>query len=267
MFRTLRFRRVDARPHTVIIFFFVLVAALAAGMPAAAPQTPSQPAAPAAAPQAAKAGAEAEVLGPEKNVAMDTFLQFLNKSPEATLRKHPGLTSEVVASIMANRAAGKSFASIPDFKKMTKISEIDFQYAYKPFYEADLRKTTLAATRKPVQPVTVADPKANPQAPGAAAGAPNSEAGPIGAVRAGFYGQLEGYESWDGVDPAVKKEFFETINRERCTCGCTNETLAWCYVNDKSCPVVRPRVKKVYDDLMKRVAASPPSTESTPNPK
>ena len=263
MFRTLRFRRVDARPHTAIIFF-VLVAGLAAGMPAAAPQTPSQPAAPAA---AAPQGAEPEVLGAEKNVAMDMLLQFLNKSPETTLRKHPGLTSEVVASIMANRAAGKSFASIPDFRKVTKISEIDFQYAYKPFYEADLRKTTLAATRKPVQAATAADPKANPQAPGAAAGAPNSEAGPIGAVRAGFYGQLEGYESWDGVDPAVKKEFFETINRERCTCGCTNETLAWCYVNDKSCPVVRPRVKKVYDDLMKRVAASPPSTQPTPNPK
>ena len=264
MFRTLRF---CSLPHTIILF--VLVAALGASMPAAAPQTPSQPASPtAAAPQAGTA--EPEVLGGEKNVAMDTLLQFLNRSPEATLRKHPGLTSEVVASIMANRAAGKSFASIPDFKKVTKISEIDFQQSYKPFYEADLRKTTLAATRKPIQPVTAPDPaapKANPQAPGAAPGAPNSEAGPIGAVRAGFYGHLEGYESWDGVDPAVKKEFFETINRERCTCGCANETLAWCYVNDKSCPVVRPRVKKVYDDLMKRVAASPPSTESTPNPK
>ena len=262
MFRNARFRRVDALSHTAI-FFVVLVAALTAGLPAAAPQKPSQPATPAAPAQ----GTGPEVAGAERNVAMETLLQFLNRSPEATLRKHPGLTSEVVASIMANRAAGKSFASIPDFRKVTKISEIDFQYAYKPFYEADLRKTTLAATRKPVKPVTAADPKATPQTPGADAGAPNSEAGPIGAVRAGFYGKLEGYESWDGVDPAVKKEFFETINRERCTCGCTNETLAWCYVNDKSCPVVRPRVKKVYDDLMKRVAASPPSTEPTPNPK
>ncbi len=258
MFRTLRFRH-GKRTHAAALsaVLFVFLAAFAAAVPAAAQQPTPQPATPASEPGAFEA---------EENVAMTTLLQFLNRSPEETLRKHPGLTSEVVSSIMANRAAGKSFASIPEFRKVTKISEIDFQYAYKPFYEVDLRKTTLAATRKPIKPVTAPDPK-DPMTPGAAAGAPKSEEGPISAVRAGYYAQLEGYESWDGVDPVVKKEFFETINRERCACGCTNETLAWCYVNDKTCPVVRPRVKKIHDDLMKRVAASPPSTESAPNPK
>jgi hypothetical protein len=193
---------------------------------------------------------------------MDTFMQFLNRSPEATLRKHKGLTTEVVDAIMANRAAGKSFAGPAEFRKITKISSANFEAAFKPFFEADLRKTTLAATRKPIQPVTSPDPKA--AAPGAAGAPPHpSGEGPIGGVRAGFYGQLEGYSNWDGVDPAVKKEFFETINRERCTCGCTNETLAWCYVNDPSCPVVRPRVKKIYDDLMKRTAANAPATGSS----
>jgi hypothetical protein len=254
MFRTLRFRR--GKPRALAVIFHVLLASLAAGAAFASPQTP-QTAPPAA-------GTEGVV---EQNVAMNTLLQFLNRSSESELLKHPGLKREVVDSILANRAAGKSFASIAEFRRMTKIAPLDFEAAFKPFYEADLRKTTLAATRKPIQPVTApGQASAAPQAPAPAQGSA-PEAGPIGAVRAGYYAQLEGYDKWEGVDPAAKREFFETVNRERCTCGCTNETLAWCYVNDKTCPVVRPRVKKIYDDLMKRVAASPPATESSPNPR
>lgn len=260
MFLSIRFRRTDVRAFALI--FCVMIAALATGVLAAGPQGTPQPV-PAPAAPAAAATAPAEPETGEQNVAMNTFLQFLNKSPEATLRQHKGLTKEVVDSIMANRAAGKSFSSPAEFRKITKISSVNFEAAFKPFFEADLRKTTLAATRKPIQPVTATDPKAGAPGTQATPHNPSSE-GPIGAVRAGYYAQLEGYSSWDGVDPAVKKEFFETINRERCTCGCTNETLAWCYVNDPSCPVVRPRVKKIHDDLMKRAAAAPPAGSSTP---
>lgn len=253
MFQSLRFLRTFARALPLTILVLAALTAVPAG---ASPQSPG-PAAPPA--------AQEEKQGVERNAAMETFLQFLNKSPEDTLRKHPGLTGPVVDAIMANRAAGKSYASVRDFRQMTDIDSMNFEKAFRPFYEADLKKTTLASTRKPVQPVTPPAP-GKPGTPGAAppSPAPDPTQGPIGAVRAGYYAELEGYESWDGVDPAVKKEFFETINRERCTCGCTNETLAWCYVNDKTCPVVRPRVKKIYDDLMKRVAANPPAAPSAP---
>lgn len=259
MFLSIRFRRTGVRTFALVLF--VMIAALAAGGPVAGPQGTPQPAPTPAAPAAAASPAPAEPEV-EKNVAMETFIQFLNRSPEATLRQHRGLTKEVVDSIMANRAAGKSFQSAAEFRKITKISSANFEAAFKPFFEADLRKTTLSASRKPIQPVTATDPKA---ATKAAPDSPpqSSGEGPIGAVRAGYYAQLEGYTNWDGIDPAVKKEFFETINRERCTCGCTNETLAWCYVNDSNCPVVRPRVKKIHDDLMKRAAANAPAPGSS----
>jgi hypothetical protein len=71
----------------------------------------------------------------------------------------------------------------------------------------------------------------------------------VGNVRPGFYAKLPGYENLDQLDPIKKKEFLEMVNHEMCTCGCSGETLAFCLVNDPACPVVKARVRKVYEDV------------------
>ena len=68
-------------------------------------------------------------------------------------------------------------------------------------------------------------------------------------MRVDFYSALPGFPDLDKLDPLVRKEFLEAVNREKCACGCQNETVAWCLVNDKSCPVVKSRAKKIYDEI------------------
>jgi hypothetical protein len=218
----------------------------------------------------------------EVNAPAVALLKLLNTGTEQKLHAHPGLGAGIVKMVMDYRASGKTFASIVEFRKLSKISQQDFEAALAPFQEQEALRQ-FEATRKPVPPApgtAGAEPGAGRMAtrgapgataPGAGAppagGKPETTAqpqastgvpiaqdgtGPIGAVRVDFYSALPGFPDLDKLDPLVRKEFLEAVNREKCACGCQNETVAWCLVNDKSCPVVKSRAKKIYDDIVNK---------------
>jgi hypothetical protein len=57
-----------------------------------------------------------------------------------------------------------------------------------------------------------------------------------------------------GVDLAPlgergKAKFLHRVNSELCSCGCKDQTLAFCLVNDPKCPQVKGLVQSVYDEV------------------
>ncbi len=70
---------------------------------------------------------------------------------------------------------------------------------------------------------------------------------PIVAV-ANYFTELPGIDV-AGLKPGRKEKFLQRVNSEMCSCGCKNDTLARCYVNDPRCPVVKSVVQKVYDEV------------------
>jgi len=186
---------------------------------------------------------------PEVSAAAARFLNKVDTAKKEVLLGEPGLSKEVVEKIMAHRAAGKKFANLIEFRSFTGISKQDLEHALKPYDDAEQARK-FEATRKPVPEPPPSPGKAARRlaadAPQPVAGSGN---GPIVEVRPGYYAVLPGYEELDKLDPLIRKEFLERVNREMCSCGCQNETLAFCLVNDPGCPVVKARVKKIYDDV------------------
>ena len=70
---------------------------------------------------------------------------------------------------------------------------------------------------------------------------------PIVAV-ANYYTDLPGLDL-AALAPRQKEKFLQRVNSELCTCGCKNDTLAKCYVNDPRCPMVKGVVQKIYEDI------------------
>jgi hypothetical protein len=195
--------------------------------------------------------AEPEVIGPEVSPAAASLLHLLNTAPEAKLRNTPGMTSEVLTKLMAHRATGGKLKNLVEFGRLTEVKPTDLELLLKPFLEEQATRE-MEADRKPV-PTPGAPGKAGRLQRNAGGTDPNAQAGPagpIGAVRPGFYSKLPGYEDLDKIDPLKRTEFLETVNREMCSCGCKEETVAFCLVNDQLCPVVKARARKIYDDIM-----------------
>ena len=193
---------------------------------------------------------------PTLSNAPKVFLKAINTLSQERLASTKGLKPEVVAKIMQRRGAGRPFTTMADFTEASGITPIDLKAAMTALGEAP-KDSDLLALRRPVP-----DPPAGPgkglsakgkapasKTPGGPDGQANSNEGPIGEVRPGYYGVLPGYDL-DKMDPVLKKEFLETVNRDMCSCGCSGETLAFCLVNDPGCPVVKARVKKIHDDIM-----------------
>ncbi len=205
------------------------------------------------------ASTEEKLAVPEPDSPRGMLLKTVSTAPEKTLSTAPGLSAQVVAKIMAHRAAGGSFKTIDEFKKVTGISKQELIAALKPYRE---QATAVESVRAPVPDPPVPPSKAaapvdrREKAPVAGAalpgGPPTSSTetgGPIGEVRP-FYGILPGYDDLDKIDPALRKQFLEMVNREMCACGCTGETVAFCLVNDPGCPVVKARVRKIYEEIV-----------------
>lgn len=60
------------------------------------------------------------------------------------------------------------------------------------------------------------------------------------------------FTEFPGLDLAVlgrgqREKFLQQVNSELCPCGCKNDTLARCYVNDPGCQVARGAVQKLYE--------------------
>ena len=78
-------------------------------------------------------------------------------------------------------------------------------------------------------------------------------------VKSGYFSILPGYDL-EKLDPQKRKIFLDKINSEKCSCGCSNDTLGACLVNDPGCQVVKARVKKVYTNIF---GSSPPAPATT----
>lgn len=185
--------------------------------------------------------------------AATALLNFLNQAPEAKLRETPGLDSQLVAKVMAHRAAGGKFKNLIELTKVTHITPPALETLLKPYIEADQARE-MESARKPVAETPAKSSSARtlkgPAGGASASPGASSNSGPIGAVRGGFYAKLPGFEDLDKIDPIKKTEFLETINHEMCPCGCKGETIGYCLVNDPGCPVIKARAKKIYDDIM-----------------
>jgi hypothetical protein len=84
-------------------------------------------------------------------------------------------------------------------------------------------------------------------ATGAVKGVPApTNTAPIVAV-ANYFTELPGIDQ-SSLKPRQKEKFLQRVNSELCTCGCRNDTLARCYVNDARCPVVKGMVQKVFEE-------------------
>jgi hypothetical protein len=67
-------------------------------------------------------------------------------------------------------------------------------------------------------------------------------------VRENYYLELPGFDL-STLTPKQKDKFRERVNKELCTCGCANDTVARCLVNDPKCPVVRGLAEKIFSEV------------------
>jgi hypothetical protein len=110
--------------------------------------------------------------------------------------------------------------------------------------------TTEAKNAEPSASDAAADaPELKPEnAAGAVRGVPApTNSVPIVAV-ANYFTELPGIDV-AGLKRGQKEKFLQRVNSEICSCGCKNDTLARCYVNDPRCPLVKTLVQKVYDEV------------------
>jgi hypothetical protein len=85
-------------------------------------------------------------------------------------------------------------------------------------------------------------------AAGAVKGVPDpGNTGQIEAV-ANYFAELPGFDLAP-LGERGKAKFLHRVNSEMCTCGCKNDTLAHCMVNDPKCPQVKGLVQAVYDEV------------------
>ena len=201
----------------------------------------------------------------EVSPAAAGLLHQVNTAPEGTLKGSMALPEGAVAKIMAHRKSGAKFTNLIELRKVSGITSADLERLLAPFEQAEAARA-FESKRKPVpEPSAPAKaggrlqrgettPEKTEPAPAEPDKAAASGEGPITMIRPGFYGKLPGYDDLDKIDPIKRTEFLETVNRELCTCGCKNETIAFCLVNDPTCPVVKSRVKKIYDDIMRKPA-------------
>lgn len=101
-------------------------------------------------------------------------------------------------------------------------------------------------------PATAGRPEGDVYDPATASGAVKgipapSNTAPIEAV-ANFFTDLPGFDL-ASLDTARREKFLHRVNSELCPCGCKNDTLAHCLVNDPKCPTVKGLVQTVYDEV------------------
>lgn len=104
---------------------------------------------------------------------------------------------------------------------------------------------TAEAPAAPLQ----ASPEFRPEtAAGAVPGTPApTNTAPIVAV-ANYFTELPGIDI-AALNARQREHFLQQVNSEMCPCGCKNDTLARCYVNDPRCPIVKGMVQKAYDEV------------------
>lgn len=67
-------------------------------------------------------------------------------------------------------------------------------------------------------------------------------------VRENYFMTLPGIDL-STLTPKQKQRFLDRVNEELCTCGCPNDTIARCLVNDPKCSTVRGLAEKILSDV------------------
>ena len=67
-------------------------------------------------------------------------------------------------------------------------------------------------------------------------------------IRENYFMELPGIDL-STLTPKQKQRYLDRVNQEICTCGCPNDTIARCLVNDPKCPTVRGMAEKVLSEV------------------
>ncbi len=67
-------------------------------------------------------------------------------------------------------------------------------------------------------------------------------------VRENYFMQLPGIDL-STLTPKQKQRYLDRVNTELCSCGCPNDTIARCLVNDQTCKTVRGLAEKVLSEV------------------
>ena len=67
-------------------------------------------------------------------------------------------------------------------------------------------------------------------------------------VRENYFMALPGIDL-STLTPKQKQRFLDRVNEEFCSCGCPNDTIARCLVNDPKCTTVRGLAEKILSDV------------------
>ncbi|MBI3451116.1 MAG: helix-hairpin-helix domain-containing protein [Acidobacteria bacterium] len=204
---------------------------------------------------------------PLKQAQSDALLKAMVSagSNEKTLTAYPGISAGTASRIATHRKAGKTFASMDEFRLVSQISDADFERLAARFSRlnpaaatAEVSEGESAAGRTP-SPAAMKGKKFAAQEKTSPTPSASTDSGGRKLsleVQGGYYSTLPGYDLTK-VDEAKRKSFLDTVNRETCNCGCSGETLGYCLVNDPACPVVKARVKKIYADIVGGAPAAP----------
>ena len=67
-------------------------------------------------------------------------------------------------------------------------------------------------------------------------------------IRENYFLDLPGIDL-STLTPKQKQRYLDRVNNEICTCGCSNDTIARCLVNDSKCTTVRGLAEKVLSEV------------------
>jgi hypothetical protein len=105
-----------------------------------------------------------------------------------------------------------------------------------------------APKKSPTHPAAGSSKKKQPQTQTAPAPSPEKQTQGGVTVQENYYLDLPGFDL-STLTPKQKEKFLKRVNSELCTCGCQNDTIARCLVNDPKCPVVRGLAEKIFSEV------------------
>jgi len=198
------------------------------------------------------------------------MLRVMSGVPKDVLGRMAGMTPEAAEKIAAWRVKNYEFTSVEQIKQVSGLPDSNFEELRGAFMKKipdEEANTSLAGAGKPA----ASPPDKAGAGKKAGLGRSNDKAGIANketpfelnlSVRPHYYSELPGYDL-GGLTEAQKTAFLDVVNRELCSCGCQDETLGFCLVNDPGCPIVKARIRKIYKDM---IGSDPVPPKETKNP-
>ncbi|MFQ5877073.1 MAG: hypothetical protein ACE5JH_05210 [Acidobacteriota bacterium] len=151
-----------------------------------------------------------------------------------------GLTCAALVCACSGTSGGREAPAEPAaVTESTPATEDGTAESAEPAAAADRKAEAAAQNPEPFEPSRAA---------GAVVGVPAAtNTAPIVAV-ANYYADLPGFDL-SKLSRRQREKFLQRVNSEMCTCGCKNDTLARCHVNDPNCPAVKGLIQQVYDEV------------------